>query len=111
MAQKKSTALTLLYGEDYEEKLGNIDTGYIGYEEETGANNTIRTAFRVQMLFGLQLNLLMALILSPAFELLVYLTNWALILSILLTLLVIKGSLDPDIKAKKGQLAATHIIF
>ena len=111
MAQKKSTALTLLYGEDYEEKLGNIQTGCIGYEEETGANNTIRTAFRVQMLFGLQLNLLMHLIQYPASELLVYLTNWALILSTLLTLFVIKGSLDPDIKAKKGQLAATHIIF
>ena len=111
MTEKSSTTLTLLYGADYKEKLGNIHTGCIGYESEIGANNTIRTAFRVLTLFCLVTNLVMHLILHPALELTVYLTNWALILSMILTLLVLKGSLDPNIQEKKGQLAATHILF
>ena len=102
MTEKKSTILTLLYGADYREQLGNIETGCIGYESETGANNTIRTAFRILVLFGLLSNLVTALILYPAIELTVYLTNWALLLSIAVTSMVLKGSLDPNIKDKKG---------
>ena len=111
MVEQGSKALSLLYGSDYPDKLGNIHTGVIGYESETGANNTLRTAFRVLALFGLLMNLSMHFILYPAVELTVYLTNWALILSTVVTLLVLKGSLDPNIQTKKGQLAATHILF
>ena len=71
----------------------------------------MRTAFRILVLFGLLANLVTALILYPAIELTVYLTNWALLLSIAVTSMVLKGSLDPNIKEKKGWLAATHIIF
>ena len=54
------------------------------------------------MLFGLLSNLITALILYPAIELTVYLTNWALLLSLAVALMVLKGSLDPNIKKKKG---------
>ena len=53
----------------------------------------------------------MAVITSPLIYLAVYLTNWALLLSLALTLLVLKCSIDPHSKAKKGWLAATHIFF
>ena len=53
----------------------------------------------------------MGLINSPLVNLAVYLTNWAMLLSLMLTLLVLKCSVDPHIKEKKGWLAATHIIF
>ena len=107
----KSTILSFLYGENYEDALGNIDTGFIGFEKETGNNNTRNTAFRVIVLFSLLTNLTMALINSPLVNLAVYLTNWAMLLSLTLTLLVLKCSIDPHIKDKKGWLAATHIIF
>lgn len=53
----------------------------------------------------------MALINSPIINLAVYLTNWAMLISLTMTLLVLKCSLDPHIKEKKGWLAMTHILF
>ena len=103
--------MTFLYGDNYDELLGTIDCGFIGFEREDGTGVTMTTVYRILTLFALLLNLTMALINSPVINLAVYLTNWAMLLSISLTLMVLKCSLDPHIKKKKRWLAATHIIF
>lgn len=56
-------------------------------------------------------NLTLALINNPLINLAVYFTNWAMLSSLALNLLVLKCSNDPGIKEKKGWLAATHIAF
>ena len=107
----KAVCLKFLYGANQDDMLGDIDRGFIAFEKEQGSNNSRLTAFRVVTLFSLLTNLTMALINSPIINLAVYLTNWALLISLTLTLLVLKCSLDPHIKAKKGWLAMTHILF
>ena len=107
--ERTSSCLRLLYGKNYEELLGNISTGFIGFEQEKGNRNLI--IVRVVTLFALMTNFTMALINNPIIYLAVYLTNWALLSSLLLVLLIFKCSLDPHTKAKKKWLAATHIMF
>ena len=103
--------MTYLYGSNYDDLLGTIDCGFIGFEREDSSRVTMATVYRIITLFALLLNLAMALINSPVINLAVYLTNWAMLLSISLTLMVLKCSFDSRISEKKGWLAATHIVF
>jgi len=66
---------------------------------------------RYIVLAALLTNFTLALVNNPLINLAVYFTNWGMLSSLLLTLLVLKCTSDPDIKEKKGWLAATHITF
>ena len=62
-------------------------------------------------LTALLTNFTLALVNNPLINLAVYFTNWGMLSSLFLTLLVLKCTSDPDIKEKKGWLASTHIMF
>ena len=69
------------------------------------------TFIRVVTLAALLTNFIMAIAIHPLVNLAVYFTNWAMLLSLGLTALVLKCSLDPRIREKKGVLGLTHIVF
>lgn len=92
-----STCLKLLYGSDYKNLLGNIHTGYIGFEREDCGTATIVGRAVALALLVTNLTMFVLNYSDNLVYLVVYFTNWALLLSFFLTLLVFKCSIDPNI--------------
>ena len=69
-----------------------------------------KLALRLVALALVVTNLVFASVFFPLFPLLIFLTNWAMELTLVLIVIVIWSSFDKNINQKKGWLSAIHIL-
>ena len=103
-AKGNSSCLKLLYGQDYEQKLGE---SCISFTKDCQRRN-LYLGLSCLMLI---INITMSISLFPLNRLLVMFTNWAQMITELSLILVIYYGQKRDINSCKGTLAFIHIIL
>jgi len=99
--------LLFIYGNSYRDELGSH---LIRYGSSNGQGNG-KLYMRLLALLLITVNVVMVVTLSPALSLLVYLTNWIMLLTLLCVVLALLNNVTPSINEKKGRLALTHVVF